>query len=606
MLQTKEQILHTYFGFSEFRDGQAQIVEALLSSQDVIGIMPTGAGKSICYQVPALMLEGLTIVVSPLISLMKDQVSALTQNGIAAAFLNSTLSPKEQYETLQAAQNGAFSLLYVAPEQLCTPRFLSFSTRVPIAFVSVDEAHCVSQWGQDFRPSYLSIHDYIDSLPKRPIVAAFTATATDLVKKDIIQLLHLNEPFELTTGFDRKNLFFGVQKPRDKFQAVVAYLKENEEKSGIIYCSSRKNVEDVCERLDALGYPVTRYHAGLSSEERKKNQELFVTDNAPLIVATNAFGMGIDKSNVAFVIHYNMPKNIESYYQEAGRAGRDGSNAECILFYSGRDVVTNQYFIDNSFENQQLQGTEAQLFKEHEQQRLKKMSFYCFTQGCLRQYLLRYFGDEHSHYCGNCSNCLQNTEKRDITVAAQKIISCVKRMRESYGIKLVIDVLRGSKQQKIKDFHLDLLSTYGIMQDTSTHEIRKMIEFLLAEGFLDTSDGQYPVLKLGFRFLEVLQPTNQIMMHLPKETLQSRTPRQTEEEISHPALYAQLQVLRRELADAQHVPAYVVFNDATLKEMCRKLPNTETELSKISGVGEVKLEKYGQDFLTAIQSFQLA
>ncbi|MFC0233975.1 DNA helicase RecQ [Vagococcus entomophilus] len=606
MLQTKEQILHTYFGFSEFRDGQAQIVEALLSSQDVIGIMPTGAGKSICYQVPALMLEGLTIVVSPLISLMKDQVSALTQNGIAAAFLNSTLSPKEQYETLQAAQNGAFSLLYVAPEQLCTPRFLSFSTRVPIAFVSVDEAHCVSQWGQDFRPSYLSIHDYIDSLPRRPIVAAFTATATDLVKKDIIQLLHLNEPFELTTGFDRKNLFFGVQKPKDKFQAVVAYLKENEEKSGIIYCSSRKNVEDVCERLDALGYPVTRYHAGLSSEERKKNQELFVTDNAPLIVATNAFGMGIDKSNVAFVIHYNMPKNIESYYQEAGRAGRDGSNAECILFYSGRDVVTNQYFIDNSFENQQLQGTEAQLFKEHEQQRLKKMSFYCFTQGCLRQYLLRYFGDERSHYCGNCSNCLQNTEKRDITVAAQKIISCVKRMRESYGIKLVIDVLRGSKQQKIKDFHLDLLSTYGIMQDTSTHEIRKMIEFLLAEGFLDTSDGQYPVLKLGFRFLEVLQPTTQITMHLPKETLQSRTPRQTEEEISHPALYAQLQVLRRELADAQHVPAYVVFNDATLKEMCRKLPDTETELSKISGVGEVKLEKYGQDFLTAIQNFQLA
>lgn len=606
MLQTKEQILHTYFGFSEFRDGQAQIVEALLSSQDVIGIMPTGAGKSICYQVPALMLDGLTIVVSPLISLMKDQVSALTQNGIAAAFLNSTLSPKEQYETLQAAQNGAFSLLYVAPEQLCTPRFLSFSTRVPIAFVSVDEAHCVSQWGQDFRPSYLSIHDYIDSLPRRPIVAAFTATATDLVKKDIIQLLHLNEPFELTTGFDRKNLFFGVQKPKDKFQAVVAYLKENEEKSGIIYCSSRKNVEDVCERLDALGYPVTRYHAGLSSEERKKNQELFVTDNAPLIVATNAFGMGIDKSNVAFVIHYNMPKNIESYYQEAGRAGRDGSNAECILFYSGRDVVTNQYFIDNSFENQQLQGTEAQLFKEHEQQRLKKMSFYCFTQGCLRQYLLRYFGDERSHYCGNCSNCLQNTEKRDITVAAQKIISCVKRMRESYGIKLVIDVLRGSKQQKIKDFHLDLLSTYGIMQDTSTHEIRKMIEFLLAEGFLDTSDGQYPVLKLGFRFLEVLQPTTQITMHLPKETLQSRTPRQTEEEISHPALYAQLQVLRRELADAQHVPAYVVFNDATLKEMCRKLPDTETELSKISGVGEVKLEKYGQDFLTAIQNFQLA
>lgn len=606
MLQTKEQILHTYFGFREFRDGQAQIVEALLNSQDVIGIMPTGAGKSICYQVPALMLEGLTIVVSPLISLMKDQVSALTQNGIAAAFLNSTLSPKEQYETLQAAQNGEFSLLYVAPEQLCTPRFLNFSTRVPIAFVSVDEAHCVSQWGQDFRPSYLSIHDYIDSLPKRPIVAAFTATATDLVKKDIIQLLRLNNPFELKTGFDRKNLFFGVQKPKDKFQAVVAYLKENEDKSGIIYCSSRKNVEDVCERLDALGYPVTRYHAGLSSEERKKNQELFVTDNAPLIVATNAFGMGIDKSNVAFVLHYNMPKNIESYYQEAGRAGRDGSNAECILFYSGRDVVTNQYFIDNSFENQQLQGAEAQLFKEHEQQRLKKMSFYCFTQGCLRQYLLRYFGDERSHYCGNCSNCLQNTEKRDITVAAQKIVSCVKRMRESYGIKLVIDVLRGSKQQKIKDFRLDLLSTYGIMKDNSTHEIRKMIEFLLAEGFLDTSDGQYPVLKLGFRFLEVLQPTNQIMMHLPKETLESRTPRQTEEEISHPALYAQLQLLRRELADAQHVPAYVVFNDATLKEMCRKLPNTETELSKISGVGEVKLSKYGQDFLTAIQNFQLA
>lgn len=599
----KFSVLHTYFGYSEFRSGQEEVIDALINQQDVVAIMPTGAGKSICYQVPALLFEGVTLVVSPLISLMKDQVNALIQAGIPAAFLNSSLSAAEQWKVIEMANQQAYKLIYVAPEQLMTPRFIAFAQQNKVSFISIDEAHCVSQWGQDFRPGYLNIHEFIDLLPTRPVVGAFTATATTLVKDDLIQRLHLTNPFVVTTGFDRKNLSFSVEKPKNKFKAVKEYVEDHEDKSGIIYCLSRKNVEDVCQQLCDLGFPATRYHAGLTSEERAHNQELFVTDEIPIMVATNAFGMGIDKSNVSYVIHYNMPKNLESYYQEAGRAGRDGSPAECILLYGGRDVVTNQFFIDNSSENSQMSELEAEEFKKHEQERLKRMSFYCFTQDCLRHYILKYFGENSAPYCGNCSNCLSNFEKVDVTVSAQKIISCIKRMNENFGTKMVIDVLRGSSQQKIKNFHLDQLSTYGLMKDTSEKQLRQMIEFLLAEGYVMTSDGQYPLLKLGFRAKELLTKDAKLMMSLAKE---EKPKRQIvdEDDVQNPALFAQLQVLRRELADQQKVPAYIVFNDATLREMSAKLPQSLRELSRISGVGDVKLEKYGDAFMAIITDYQ--
>lgn len=602
MIQDKYAVLQTYFGYSEFREGQTEIIDALVSGQDVLGIMPTGAGKSLCYQVPALLFDGLTIVVSPLISLMKDQVTALNQVGIPAAFLNSSLTPSQQGRMMQNARNNQYKLIYVAPEQLTTPRFLEFSRIVDVAFVSVDEAHCVSQWGQDFRPGYLQINDYLDALPNRPIVGAFTATATNLVKEDISQLLRLRDPLTLTTGFDRKNLSFAVEKPKDKFRFVQDYIAKREDISGIIYCQSRKNVEEVCQRLSDLGHAATRYHAGLSSDERQANQELFVTDKMKLMVATNAFGMGIDKSNVAFVIHYNMPKNMESYYQEAGRAGRDGTPAECILLYSGRDVVMNQFFIDNDNENDQLSEAERESFKKHEQERLKRMSFYCFTQDCLRHYILNYFGEASGNYCGNCSNCLTNFDKVDVTVQAQKIISCVKRLRENFGTKMVIDVLRGSEQKRIKTLRLDNVSTYGIMKDTSEKQIRQMIEFMLAEGYLITSDGQYPVLQLGFRAKDLLTPQAELMMNLAKDEEPKKKINLTDD-VVNPALFARLQILRREFADEQKVPAYIVFNDATLREMSARLPENSAQLGTISGVGTVKLDKYGDAFLEVINSY---
>ena len=601
-MQKKYQLLAKYFGYHEFRHGQEELVDALLNRQDVLGIMPTGAGKSLCYQLPALLFEGLTLVVSPLISLMKDQVNALTQAGIPAAYLNSSLTPSQQSQMLAQAEAQAYKLIYIAPEQLETSRFLAFSQRVRIDFVAVDEAHCVSQWGQDFRPSYLNINTYLETLPVRPLVGAFTATATALVKTDIAHLLHLQEPHIVTTGFDRKNLSFAVEKPKNKFDFIQNYLKDKDTVSGIVYCQSRKNVEDVCARLQELGYDVTRYHAGLSHEERLTNQELFVTDQAKIIVATNAFGMGIDKSNVQFVIHYNMPKNMESYYQEAGRAGRDGSPAECILLYGGRDVVTNQFFIDNNQDNEQLSPAEREQFKIHEQERLKRMSFYCFTQSCLRHYMLQYFGEQAPAYCGNCGNCLTQFEKVDVTIPAQKIISCVKRLRENFGVTLVVQVLRGSQQQRIKTLRLDELSTYGIMADTSEKQLRQMIEFMLAEGYLSTSNSDYPVLQLGFRAAELLQASAFLEMNLAKEE-QPKRATVTEDDVANPALFAQLQIVRRELADAQKVPAYIVFNDASLREMTSQLPQTASEFTKISGVGQVKLEKYGTAFLEVIQQF---
>ena len=602
--QTQQTILQNYFGYSHFRDGQAEIVETLLDKRDVLAIMPTGAGKSICYQVPAMLYDGITLVISPLISLMKDQVAALTQVGIAAAFLNSSLSSEEQWETIDRAKNGEFKLLYVAPEQLMTQRFLNFANTVTISAISVDEAHCVSQWGHDFRPGYLKVHEFIDQLETRPVIGAFTATATQQVKDDITSLLKLSNPFSITTGFDRENLSFAVKKVTDPFPEVQKYLETHPDKSGIIYCSTRKNVEEVCERLCNLGYSATQYHAGLSQEERMQNQEDFVIDDIPIMVATNAFGMGIDKSNVSFVIHYNMPKNMESYYQEAGRSGRDGSPADCLLLYSGKDVRTNQFFIDNAQENEELSPEAFLAFKDFEQERLKQITFYCYTQDCLRQYILRYFGETSPTYCGNCSNCLNNFEKKNITVEAQKILSCVKRMGQNFGVKMVVDVLRGSKNSRLLSLRLDEIATYNMLSDYSENQVRHMIQCLLVEGYLVSSSGQYPVLQLAPLSKKLLFEGATLAINLPKPEEVIKKPTRTATDIENPELFSRLQKLRHHFAQVQHVPAYLIFSNATLNEMCKYLPQTLAEMAQINGVGKIKLEQYGQAFLEVVSEYQ--
>jgi len=421
----KYEILKKYFGYDAFRDAQETLIDHILAGQDTLGIMPTGAGKSLCYQIPALMLDGITLVISPLISLMKDQVGSLNQAGLHAAYLNSSLTTEQYFKALAFAREGRYPIIYVAPERLLTEEFLDFALNSRIAMVAVDEAHCVSQWGQDFRPSYLKITEFIGRLEKRPIVSAFTATATKEVRDDIIDILMLQDPMVMSTGFDRANLYFGVMSVRDRYGAVRSYLETHRGESGIIYCLTRKHVEDVCARLIKDGFPVTRYHAGLSDAERRKNQDDFIYDRSPLIVATSAFGMGIDKSNVRFVLHYGMPKNIESYYQEAGRAWRDGEPAECILYYSGQDVITNQLFIAHNQDNQELDAAARALVMERDRDRLRKMTFYCFTNECLRDYILKYFGEYGSNYCGNCSNCLTQFEETDVTEIARALIGCV-------------------------------------------------------------------------------------------------------------------------------------------------------------------------------------
>ena len=446
----KYQILKKYFGYDLFREGQEEIIDTLLSGQDIFGIMPTGAGKSLCYQVPALLMEGITIVVSPLISLMKDQVGTLNQVGIHAAFLNSTLSAGQYRKALELAKKGRYKIIYVAPERLLLKEFLAFALQAEISMVTVDEAHCVSQWGQDFRPGYLKIADFIRLLPKRPVVGAFTATATREVREDVLAALELQDPRIITTGFDRKNLFYQVSAKTDKYAEVMHYLTEHPTESGIIYCLTRKIVEEVCDRLLKNGIPATRYHAGLSDYERQKNQDDFLYDVSPVMVATNAFGMGIDKSNVRFVIHYNMPKNIESYYQEAGRAGRDGEEANCILLYAPKDVVLNQFLIDRETGNEALTKEEVELVKERDRERLKQMTFYCTTNGCLREFILRYFGEYTTNYCKKCSNCLSEFEEIDITNIARAITECVKSSRQRFGMTVITDTLHGSRSLKLK------------------------------------------------------------------------------------------------------------------------------------------------------------
>lgn len=596
----KYSVLKQYFGYASFREGQEELIDCILSGRDVLGIMPTGAGKSLCFQIPALLFPGMTLVVSPLISLMKDQVGALVQAGVPAAYLNSSLTPAQHAKALDNARAGRYKILYVAPERLETEAFLRFARGADISMVCVDEAHCVSQWGQDFRASYLSIAEFVRALEKRPVVAAFTATATREVREDILRLLELREAHVAVTGFDRPNLSFEVLRPDDKQRELTYLLSRFDGKSGIIYCATRKAVEDIESLLSTRKIPATRYHAGLTDEERRRNQDDFLFDRKRIMVATNAFGMGIDKSNVAFVIHYNMPKNLESYYQEAGRAGRDGEHADCILLYSPQDVRTNRFLIEHSDGNMNLTEEEQKRVRERDLERLKEMTYYCTIRTCLREYMLRYFGETAPNFCGNCSNCRANFETVDVTLEAQKILSCVRRAGERYGAQMIVNILRGSKNERVLAAGLDTLSTYGIMAEESERRVRDILAFLQTAGFLIQTDGEYPVLKLAPGAAGVLFHGERVEMFLAREEERPRAEKADGPE-NH-ILYEALRRLRARLAREQHIPAYHVFTDATLHDMCRREPRSEAEFLQVSGVGEAKLARYGEDFIELIRS----
>lgn len=607
MQQEKYRILKKYFGYDTFREGQEKLIDCILSGQDAFGIMPTGAGKSICYQVPGILMEGITLVVTPLISLMKDQVSSLKEVGIRGAYFNSSLTPGQYKKALALAKEGVFKIIYAAPERLMNPEFLDFACSVSISMVAVDEAHCVSQWGQDFRPGYLKIMEFVDQLPKRPVISAFTATATRQVMNDVIEILQLKNPGVVTTGFDRKNLFFSVQKPKDKYAVTRNYIDMHPGESGIVYCLTRKLVEEVCERMEADGVPVTRYHAGLSDRERIQNQEDFIYDVKPVMVATNAFGMGIDKSNVRFVIHYNMPKNIESYYQEAGRAGRDGASADCILLYGGRDVVTNQFFIEKDNENEELDIEEQELIRERDRMRLRQMTFYCHTNDCLREYILRYFGEKGEPYCGNCSNCLTQFEERDVTKTAGRILNCVDSSGERYGITVIIDTLHGSDTERIRRYRLNENEYYGVEAAASVHDLRKVTDFLLVKGYLEQTDDRYSTLMLGEKGRSFLAGGETLIMKLPKEqekAEKSKKKKTVDLEGVDSELFERLRAKRMQIARIQSVPPYLIFTDKTLKEMCMRRPANKEEMLQISGVGDTKYRKYGKKFLDVIAEFR--
>lgn len=609
MSRSKEALLKEHFGFDGFRTGQEEVIDSLLEGRDAVGIMPTGAGKSLCFQIPSLIFDGVSLVVSPLISLMKDQVEALRQSGVAAAYLNSTLTGGQMRTVLKNAAAGEYALLYVAPERLDSWDFMDFVRGASIPLIAVDEAHCVSQWGQDFRPSYLKIGDFVHSLPRRPVLGAFTATATPQVRDDIIQLLSLWEPKVVTTGFDRKNLYFETRTPQSREASLLEFLDTRRKKSGIVYCLTRRGVDEVCRKLLKEGHRAARYHAGLSQEERRMNQERFQADDISVIVATNAFGMGIDKSNVAYVVHYNMPKNMESYYQEAGRAGRDGSPAECLLFYGGQDVITNQFFIEKDRENEELDAETLRKVRETDRRRLRQMVDYCHTTDCLRSVILGYFSEDAPDSCGNCSNCLKDFQMEDITIAAQKILSCVLRMKERYGITMLIDTLRGSRNSRILELGLDGLSTYGIMKDESKKSLRDKVNFLISREFLEQSDDSFPVVKTTPQARGILFRGESLMMPVAVEKARSPVRRTTREPMPEmpiaPDLFEKLRTLRKKIAAGQGVPAFMVFSDATLRDMCDRLPQTPEELLQVSGVGLVKQERYGRAFLEVIAEHRL-
>ena len=615
-MDKKLEVLSRYFGYTQFRGAQEELIDAVLSGRDVLGVMPTGGGKSLCYQIPALLLPGITLVISPLISLMQDQVLALKSVGVPAAYLNSSLSLEQQSLVLRNLRQGRYKILYAAPERLLGEGLLAMAREVPISLVAVDEAHCISQWGQDFRPSYLKIPEFLQTLPQRPVVSAYTATATPTVRRDIQKCLNLRNPLVKVTGFDRPNLRFEVRTPDSKRGTLLTLLALRKDKSGIVYCSTRKEVDSVCSFLLDKHFAAARYHAGLPDELRRKNQEDFLYDRKTVMVATNAFGMGIDKSNVSYVIHYNMPQSMESYYQEAGRAGRDGEPAECILLFGKRDIVTAKFLIEKSYEESELSEEDRALLKQQDMKRLWAMVDYCQTPGCLRQYILSYFGQYNTTKCGNCGNCAPPKKEKppalpetpgtlgtkDITKEAQMVLSCVRRIATALGhnstVTMTVLVLRGSKDKRLLENKLDSLSTYGLMNAYSREELREIIAQLVEQGYLDCGSGE--ILEPTPAAAEILFRGRAVTVTMEEKALRERFP-QSGTVIADSKLLADLKALQKRLAEKEKVPAFVIFSNATLEDMAKKQPKTMDEFLTVSGIGRVKAQRYGTAFLKELE-----
>lgn len=641
--QAALEALTRYFGYDSFRPGQQGIVEALLAGRDVLGVMPTGAGKSVCYQIPAALSPGMTLVISPLISLMRDQVDALNDLGLPAAFINTTQTPDEQAMVFAQAAAGQIKLLYVAPERLETGRFRDFAARTPISLIAVDEAHCVSQWGQDFRSSYLGIGDFIAGLPQRPPVGAFTATATERVRRDIVGLLGLRNPAVTVTGFDRPNLYFDVVKLETKYKAawVARYVADHPDESGIVYCATRKTTEALTDTLNQMGHPAVAYHGGMSPDAREAAQRDFITDKVPVVVATNAFGMGIDKSNVRYVIHHNLPESIEAFYQEAGRAGRDGEPSRCTLLWNESDIVTRRRLLDNDYENERLTPEEQEIVRQSKRRLLDGMVGYCRTTDCLHRYMTRYFGQElspnagsmagediaadssQSGKCGACSNCESTFETIDVTRVAQAISRCVHDVGQRVGSGKIVKILRGSRAQDLAWLNPERMPTFGMLKDVNEARVRDVLSQMATDGYLSIAEGRMPIVMFGARAAETAAPDFHYEIkrverkseaagsgrsggvadtadsaNVPGDALGSYIPDDDEE-----SLFQKLRELRRTIAQEIGKPPYIVFSDKTLRDMARIKPVTNAQFLAVNGVGQHKLDLYGQRFMQAIASF---
>ena len=602
-----KEALKVYFGYDSYKPGQEEIIDSILAGKDVLAIMPTGSGKSICYQVPALLLPGITIVISPLISLMQDQVKTLNEAGIKAGYINSSLTESQISTVYVRALDGAYKILYVAPERLESYEFTNFAGKVGISMVTVDEAHCISQWGQDFRPSYLKIVDFIDGLSKRPIVSAFTATATEEVKNDISCVLKLKDPKIVVTGFDRENLYFDVETIKKKDDYVLEYIKNHPEDSGIIYCATRKNVDALYELLSNAGIQVARYHAGMNNEDRKESQNDFIYDRSPVIIATNAFGMGIDKSNVRFVIHYNMPQSMENYYQEAGRAGRDGEPSQCILLFSAQDIMINKFLLDHK-DFTDIPYEDIELIRQRDAKRLQIMEGYCRTSGCLRNYILEYFGEKRNEPCDSCGNCHREFTEIDMTEDAKLVINCVWETKGRYGLNIILGTLLGANRARLKELGTTEYKTYGALKSRSESELRLLISQLLLDGYLYQTADKYSVIRLGN-----IDPLKEAGARVLIRTYEDREPeRQTRSRSRRSTdsltkagyeLFETLRQLRLTIAREEGMPPYIVFSDKTLIDMSVKAPRDRSSMLGVSGVGEAKYEKYGERFIEAITAF---